>query len=170
MVPIEISTKVGSFPVDTTSKDWHEFISNNGSYFVGSVRKKDFLFDLGGYRWACVASSKELNSVDDIKITDVPAFYKRKRNQIVHQINPDKKVIEKINKTKALKERTSLDDFIMPCVSNDSEVFVGDNWYLILLDDCIVDSCVLEYDEHAKNEYEVTLQEIKERTKKLIKK
>ena len=62
---------------------------------------------------------------------------------------------EKVNRIKAINSYLTKTDFVSVKISDNSNVFIGDNWYIIYCDGRIIDSCVLSFDDDAKKEFEI---------------
>ena len=120
------------------------------------------------YSLICMASSKIFNlfgkiKAKDIKPKDVDAVYTRPRSKIIATDNLDTNIINKINKINGINSYFNETDFISNPIPQKSTIFIGDNWYIILNNGIIIDSCVLDFDEKAIIEYKVTKKEIEER-------
>lgn len=163
--PIISTEKIGEQPIDHTSKDWQEFIQNNGSYLQESPRLDYFTTDFSSYPLLCLASSTPLNKDDlnmpTIKRKDTPALYHRHRNSIMYGTFENKEILMKVNKIAGVYAYLNDLEFISPQVQADNTIFVGDNWYAITDNGKIVESCVLNQDPEAIKELTATIETMK---------
>lgn len=158
-VSCDVELKIGRYPMDTDSDDWKQFVCNTNN-LQESKEENNFTTDYGEYPLICMASSKEIESInpDDIKKQDVPALYERTRNKIIVTNTPDINVYQKINKISAIKSFFDDSEFMSISIPETALTFVGDNWYIIYNNDKIINSCLLSFDEKAKIEFEATKQ------------
>lgn len=160
-VPDRIAYEIGERPMDTVHKNWFQFVDNTPN-LNESQGYRFFYVDYGDYSIICMASSKE-NPIqpEDIKNYDVPEIYQRKRSQIVVSSTIDDELFTKMNRTKAARfqlfknTELSKSEFELVPVFENSIFLVGDNWYIICDSHHIVDSCVLEKDQFALDEFDL---------------
>lgn len=157
----EITYDIGDKPMDTESEDWKEFITNT-KYLSESIESNYFQTDYGGYDLICLAAFNEDTKEVKIKRKNVKAVYKRPRNKIINTNKIDEKLIHKINKIKGIKAYLNNQEFEAINIKTESIVITGDNWYIIYNDNNIIDSCLLEFDNDAKKEYEAIITVLQE--------
>lgn len=157
--------KIGTDPMDTESEDWEDFINNTLNLQEVEDTIDRFSTDYGEYPLICMASHKGKKlQVKDIKKKDVDAVYSRVRNKIIGTDKPDEDILNKINKINAINSYYNSIDFEIIKIPENSIVFVGDNWFIIYNNGKIVDSCLLDFDNKAKIEFEATKQTINQYT------
>ena len=151
------------YPMNNHGRDWSKFVRTKG--LKGSyVLSNGFGTDWNNYSLICVASSKQIENEifeeTDIIKKDVPAVYKRTRNNII--ISSDVNEVEylKIIKTKAMYSHIKKKKFKGVSIPERCKVYIGDNWYIILDEDSIVEKCVLKHDKEALREYKEVLKEL----------
>lgn len=149
----DVFYEIGSSPMDYNSKDWLDFINNTENLKDGG---EDFNTDYGSYSLICMASIKEPEKIipKDIKPKNVEALYERKRVPIMIRNQVDDSILKRINKIKGIQCYFAEKDFESIEVPTASVILAGDNWYIIYHNGCIIDSCLLEFDEKAKIEFE----------------
>lgn len=154
-----IAYEIGERPMDTVHKNWFQFVDNTPN-LNESQGYRFFYMDYGDYSIICMASSKK-DSIqpDDIKRYDVSEIYQRKRNSIVVTDTVNDELFTKMNRIKAARfqilknTELSKSEFELVPVLENSIFLVGDNWYIICDNHQIVDSCVLESDSFALDEF-----------------
>lgn len=154
-VPYEITSSIDANVVDTNTSDWKDFI-NNTNNLDESDDSTAFETDYGCYDLICMASSRDITSIDDIVRKDVLPLYERKRNKINVSEQITKELYRKINRIKAIESYYLMQDFNSINIPLNSLMFVGDNWYIIVNNNCIVDTCLLPFDSKAKIEFNAT--------------
>lgn len=155
-IPNDLKCHIGAFPMDTFSNDWKEFVDNTLN--LKEVSNYDSVFSTdytGTYDIICIASSKEeLPEAFELQLKDVPALYERKRNPVLLTGNITKDIIQKLNRVKAIYSYLNAKRYESVFILENEIACIGDNWYLLYKDGEIVDSCVLESDRKAKEEFE----------------
>lgn len=143
------ATEIGINPMDTTSQDWKNFKTNTKNL---EERDNYFTTDYGYYSLICIKSAVGELTPDKIKKGDVPALYMRKRKQIT--INESGEKIESIvNRIRAMFSHQTGRNFEYIKIPQDSKTVIGDNWYIILGNQEIIDSCYLPSDDFAQQEF-----------------
>ena len=166
-----LKRKIGDYPMEMNSQDWKDFVDDNSGNLRESSYNQGFSIDYCNYSLICMASTKSPNEIveDDLRFGDRPAVYERTRNKIIATTNIDSKVLRKIKKIHGIDlhfNRRRYEEVIVP---EGATVFVGDNWYLIYSKGEIVSSCVLDFDEKALREFNLTSETIKKGTNEFIK-
>lgn len=154
-----IAYEIGENPMDTVHKNWFKFVDSTPN-LSESQGYRFFYTDYKDYSIICMASSKE-DSIQpgDIKKYDVPEIYQRKRNSIVITDTMDNELFIKINRIKAAKSKLNEEvglsegEFLPVPISQGFIFLIGDNWYMICDSCSIIDTCLLENDEIASNEF-----------------
>ncbi len=146
----EVTEKIGDKPMDRESSDWSYFISHcpNLMEHYGY-----FTTDYGSYDLICMASSKSRCEVDDLQFFDVEPIYKRVRNPVVISDFVDEGVLKKVNRILGLHAYLNDTEVQRLCIPSGASVMMGDHWFIIYQED-ILYSCVLEFDEEAKKEFD----------------
>lgn len=162
-VPYEITNSLDANVVDINTCDWKNFI-NNTNNLDESDDLTAFETDYGCYDLICMASSRDISNIDDLIRKDVLPLYERKRNKIIVSEKITKELYCKINRVKAIESHYLMQDFNSINIPLNSLVFSGDNWYIIVNNDCIIDSCLLPFDKKAKVEFDA----IKEIIEKML--
>lgn len=153
-----VTDKIGSDPMDTESEDWIDFVNNTANLQEISDSTDTFSTDYGNYSLICMAYSKIGNlKVWDIKPKDVEAVYDRPRNKVIVTEKPDITVIKKINKINAINSYNNLTGFKSVSIPKGALTFVGDNWYIIYNNGAIINFCLFNFDNKAKNEFNAVL-------------
>ena len=144
---------IGNYPMDHESEDWYDFLKNTPN--IKDIKDVAFDTDYGMYPIICMASVKQPKEIKpcDIISKDVIPVYKRKRNRIIVSKEVNHHIINKINKIKAISCFFTKSDFKMISEIDDSLVLVGDNWFIIYKNGIIINSCLLDFDEDAKREF-----------------
>jgi len=161
-IPEKIAKKIGFYPMDMENDNWVEFIESTDNLSDADI-DSGFSTDYGGYPIICIASNQEdLNSIqeDSLQFTDTPTFYRRKRNSIIVSKKPTQEMLLKVNQIKAIASVLKKQPFKYLNIDSGSILVIGDNWYIILKENCFIESCVLEKDEFALEEFDITRQEI----------
>lgn len=153
MIPEEIEGKIGYKPMDNKSIDWDVFLDVTPN--LSECHDSNYFYtDYGSYHVICLASSKPLESRDNIKKENVNACYERKRSDIlVGCLDNDN--LRKVNKINALNSIHDQCTNYMEISEDPKQIaIIGDNWYIILNDEKeITNECCLYFDEKAKSEY-----------------
>lgn len=166
----DVTKIIGYYPMDNESDDWKSFLKNT-KYIDKAQIDNFFTTDYGYYPLICVSNNMTLNK-ENVKFYDAKDVYRRKRNNIVvSKYNEElKQKIDRINAINEYLEEVNINKVDIP---NDSYIFNGDNWYIVLNNnkDSIIDSCVIEKDLVSKIEYEEVLKKIEKsiNNKRLIK-
>lgn len=149
--------------VENKSEDWYNYILHTKN-LLETYEDGYFETDFGCYSLICLASkTNNLESEEiDIKTKDVKPLYERKRNRILVTKNIDASILQKINKIKAIESYFKETKFEEIDIPNDSTIYLGDNWYLILNNNIIINLCYLEHDEKAKTEIKTTIEILNE--------
>lgn len=145
---------IGENPMDTESEDWNYFVDN-----VNNLDESDsdgyFYTDYDGYPILCIAGIKKAKELvpGDIVKGDVPALYERKREKIVSTDSLTLELKDKLNRIRAIC--SYLDDEFFEGVHpySGATYYVGDNWYIAWKEGEMVESCLIEEDEYAKEEF-----------------
>ncbi len=162
-VPSDVTNYIGEEIVNTNGEDWNDFVTNTLNLRDVSNESDDmFETDYGQYSLICMAWSNNISiRKEDIKLGDVPAVYKRKRNKIMVSIgNNDDKVIEKIKRISGIG--TFYGNALEFEITKEAVCCVGDNWYIIYNNGEIAASYCLLDDVIAKIEYEAVLEVLEE--------
>lgn len=156
----EVENEIGDNPMDTKSDDWQQFINNTNN--LQEAEDGYFSTDYGDYELICMGTSKRIENIKgkDIKRYDAPAVYERKRNKIIVTDKPDISIYQKINKIRAIESFFEEIEFVPANITETSIAFVGDNWYIVYDNGNIISSCLLNFDNKAKIEFEATKQTI----------
>ena len=159
-IPSEVIKEIGSNPMDNSSYDWDDFISMNRLDLDESLESNYFYTDYGDYPIVLVAGIKKTYDLvpADIKRKNVEALYERKRNNYIVTDNVNEDIFKKINKINFIYGYYKNENRDVIKIDEGSIVCVGDNWFIIFKDNCIVNSCVLEFDKYAMIEYNSTKQ------------
>ena len=148
-----IEYEIGEDPMDIESEDWEHFINN-----TKNLKEADmdcgFTTDYGGYSLICVSSSRDLTTTDDINPKDVEAVYTSPRSKIIETKSPDINIINKMNKINGIYSELNNRDLESIIIPKDSTILIGDNWYITHNNGIIIQSCVLDFDKKAVEEYE----------------
>lgn len=164
-VPLSVVSKIGSFPMDSSSKDWENFIGYTKNLFL-PFPKDGFTTDYGNYSLICIASKNdEEPCYENIKFYDAPIAYQRDRNKIIISEYPDLDTFRKINRVKAISSEIDNKHFSFLQIPEHSITFVGDNWYIVYDSNHLIDSCVLKDDSRAVVEFNVVNSILKEEIK-----
>ena len=164
IVNSDVVDAIGNFPVNKDCDDWNLFVRTP---YLDETRNIDcFHLDYGDYPVVLISGIKKVNEItsDDLIKSSVEAIYERKRNKIVVTDTVDKSLEIKINRIrfmKAYSESRSGEYILIP---TDSIICIGDNWYIIVNNNTIYSSCVLDYDSNAVLEYEATKKVIEEQS------
>ena len=154
-----VADKIGYDPMDTESEDWKDFVNNTNNLQEVNDLADTFSTDFGSYSLICMAHSKNRNlKIRDIKPKDVDAVYNRPRNKIIVTKKPDKEVINKINKINAINFYNNINKFESVSIPISALTFIGDNWYIVYDKGNIIMSCLLDFDNKAKIEFDATKQ------------
>lgn len=156
-VPEEVKKYIGKYPMETRSEDWEEFLKND---FLEECESIGFDNDYGYYDLICLASSKELR-IENIIEGNVPALYERKRSPIIETTGLNKEIFIKINRIKAVYCHINKLVYEEVKISQNSIIYSGDNWFIIVNNGEIIEKYVIESDIKAKAEYNVILDMIK---------
>lgn len=154
-----VCRQIGLYPMDLVNDNWTEFIEN-----TDNLRDYDgFDTDYGAYPILCIASSgEELISIEpeSLHLVDTPAFYMRKRNPIIATDQFTQEMVLKVNQIKAIDTTLEEKSYKYINIEKDNILIMGDNWYIILKGDCLIEYCVLENDEFALTEFNTIHQAI----------
>lgn len=154
--------KIGSYPMDSSSEDWKNFLSSTEN-LSSDISKRGFTTDYGYPSLICIASKDEdFSSFEDINFYDAPIAYQRSRNSIIVSDQPNDDIFRKVNRIRAINLNPDERDFEFLKIPNQAVTVLGDNWYIICDSNHIVDSCVLEKDSHAKLEFDAVNSILKE--------
>ncbi len=161
----DVESAIGDNPMDNESEDWDQYIENTNN-LRESEEDGFFYTDYGDYPLICFASSKGEKEIvpEDIKPKNVSALYERKRNKIFATSTLDLEVYRKINKINAIKRYHEDEDYQEVEIPIGSVIFIGDNWFIIFNNGAIINSCLLDFDQKAKKEYEITTKELTQYT------
>lgn len=157
----EVEDFLSGDPMDNKSNNWNNYVENTKN--LKESKEGLFITDFGDYPLICLTSSRQNKQikVKDIKQGNVKAVYKRVRNKVIVKQNPDANVLSKINKIRAIKAYFDDELFSEVFIPQTSTVFLGDNWYIILSNNEVIDECLLEFDSDAQKEYQATIESIK---------
>ena len=98
-------------------------------------------------------------TTDKIKKGDIPALYMRSRKQIsVEKSNENTEIT--INRIRAMYSHQTGKKFEYIKIPQDCKIVNGDNWYAILGNQRIIDSCYLPNDEFAKQEFNAIMEQL----------
>jgi len=142
----QTESAIGNSPMDNQSEDWQNFVATTKNLKESQTLGR-FNLDFGGYKLICMSSNLGILSPEKIKKGDVPAVYKRKRKEIkVYSVSQE--VENAVNKIRnGLANRSYLK---LPI---ESKVVLGDNWYIVTINNDIFDSCFLGQDKDAEKEF-----------------
>ena len=151
-------TAISRVPMETESEDWKEFKSNTKN--LREAAKNDwFTTDYGNYSLICMKSAVGELTPDKIKKGDVPALYMRARKRIsINEPNENIEIV--VNKIKAMYSHQTGKAFEYIKIPQDCKIVNGDNWYAILGNQGIIDSCYLPNDEFAKREFNSIMEQL----------
>lgn len=146
--------------MENESDDWKKFVSTTKN-LSESIWENRFNTDYNnGYSLICIKSAIGELTPDKIKKGDVDAVYTRKRKKIsIDSLSDD--IIEHINRVRACYAHLNNTNFLYFNQSYDCKVINGDNWYIILGNEGVIDSCYLSSDVEAINEYGFIIEQIK---------
>ena len=136
--------------MDTKSDNWFDFINNTrnlNSYKNGKIKT-----DFGASNIVCIYSNIGKITRNKIKLCDVDAIYKRKRNDVRVYSN-NIKIESYINRIRAIDSYIKKDKFEYLKLSDKDRTMIGDNWYIVYDSNKIIDSLVLDEDMEAEVEY-----------------
>ena len=155
-----VVNRIGRRPMISNTSDWKNFVRNTRNLRYCSVRD-GFTVDYGNYNLICMASSKQNHLISiirprDIKDKDVDAVYTRERNDIVITDKLDAYIINRVNRINGIYSYTNGTEFEPLSIVDGLIIFLGDNWYIAYSNGAISSSRVLDFDNHAKIEYEAT--------------
>ena len=170
-ITFDVMDKIGYKPMEMASQDWEDFIDNNKNILNESTYSiNGFYTDYRYYDAVCMASIKEPSELnpEDLRFGDVEAVYERTRNKIIATTNIDSNIIRKIKKIKGIDSYINGQKNEEVIVPEGATVFVGDNWYIIYCYCAIVESCVLDCDEKAKREFELTCERLSKESNELV--
>ena len=161
----DVERKIGSYPMDTESDDWKEFVRDTEN-LTDNV-DGGFTTDSSNYDLICMASSKGYRFFSrirpkDIKPKDVKPVYTRSRNKIISTDIIDQNVIDRINRINGIYSYLSGEDYVPIDIPKGSVVCIGDNWYIVSLNGEISSQVVLDFDARAVVEYVATSNVIEE--------
>lgn len=151
-------TAISRVPMETESEDWKEFKSNTKN--LREAAKNDwFTTDYGNYSLICMKSAVGELTPDKIKKGDVPALYMRARKRIsINEPNENIEIV--VNKIRAMYSHQTGKAFEYIKIPQDCKIVNGDNWYAILGNQGIIDSCYLPNDEFAKREFNSIMEQL----------
>lgn len=159
------SSVIGRNPMDTDSDDWKRFKEN-----TKNLRERDgFTTDYGNYSLICMKSAVGDLKPDKIKKGDVPALYMRARKQISVE-KPNESIEISVNRIRALYSHQTGKKFEYIKIPQNCKIVNGDNWYAILGNQGIIDSCYLPNDEFAQQEFNTIMEQLmasKQRTEEV---
>lgn len=150
----ELKDYIGCSPMDLSSNNWKEFVDNTNNLQTIEDYYDYFITDYGDYNLICMASSKNNDKIeiDDLKLKDVKALYERKRNEIIISTSQDKVATNKVNRISGIKSYFYNSEFEIVRIPKHALILTGDNWYIIYKNG-IINSCLLDFDEKAKVEF-----------------
>ena len=147
--------QIGDYPMDTDSEDWKTFKAN-----TRNLRERDrFTTDYGNYSLICMKSAIGDLTPDKIKKGDVPALYMRARKQINVE-KPNESIEINVNRIRAMYSHQTGKEFEYIKIPQDCKIVNGDNWYAIIGNQGIIDSCYLPNDEFAQQEFNTIMQQL----------
>ena len=149
---------IGSNPMETESEDWKRFQATTKN-LREAARNDYFTTDFGNYSLICMKSAVGELTPDKIKKGDVPALYARPRRQVTID-KPSDTIEARVNKTRANYSYQTGKDFKYIKVPKECKVINGDNWYIILGNREIIDSCYLPNDEFAQQEFNSVMEQL----------
>lgn len=157
--------------IDITSDDFKKFTLDNKNLIENYDEDNYFTTDYGNYPIICIAKNNLKLSKDNLKFKDVDPTYLKDRSKIVVTSEINDIVRDKMNNIKAAYAYINDLEFKTIDFSNIDTVFVGDNWYIVLKDNEIATSLLLNQDPVAHQEYFNVLSTIYENqnSKKLLK-
>lgn len=149
---------IGFIPMENQSEDWKKFVFSTKN-LRESITSGRFTTDFGGYPLICIKSAIGELTPEKIKRGDVEALYSRNRKQIT--IDDPSEVIEKqINKVRAIYCHQNNSKFSYLKISQNYKIINGDNWYIILGEEGILDSCYIANDKFAEREFNSIMEQI----------
>lgn len=149
---------IGYSPMEHQSEDWKKFVSTTKN-LRESITSGRFTTDFGGYPIICIKSAIGELSPEKIKRGDVEALYSRNRKQIT--IDEPSEVIEKqVNKVRAIYCHQNNSKFSYIKISENCKIINGDNWYIILGEQGLLDSCYISSDKFAEREFNSIMEQI----------
>ena len=159
-VSSNVRDTIGNYPMENKSSDWQNFVSTTKN-LRESKREGYFTTDYKtGYSLICMKSAVGELTSDKIKKGDVGAVYTRKRKRIsIDNLSDD--IINHINKVRACYAHLNNTNFEYFNQSYDCKVINGDNWYIILGSEGVIDSRYLSSDTHAIREFGFIIEQIK---------
>ena len=147
---------IGNDPMDTESEDWKNFKKNTRNLREAA---NYFTTDYSNYSLICMKSAIGELTPDKIKKGDVPAVYIRKRNPItVHE--PGEKIETTVNRIRAIFSHQTGKEYEYIKLPQDCEIMTGDNWYAILGNQGLIDSCYLPNDVFAQQEFNTIMEQL----------
>ena len=149
---------IGNDPMDTTSEDWKQFVGNTKN-LREAARNNYFTTDYGNYSLICMKSAVGDLTPDKIKKGDVPALYMRARKQINAE-KPNESIEMNVNRIRAMYSHQTGKEFEYIKIPQDCKIVNGDNWYAIIGNQGIIDSCYLPNDEFAQQEFNTIMQQL----------
>lgn len=149
---------IGSNPMETESEDWKRFQATTKN-LREAARNDYFTTDFGNYSLICMKSAVGELTPDKIKKGDVPALYARPRRQVTID-KPSDTIEARVNKTRANYSYQTGKDFKYIKVPKECKVINGDNWYIILGNREIIDSCYLPNDEFSQQEFNSVMEQL----------
>lgn len=149
---------IGFIPMENQSEDWKKFVFSTKN-LRESITSGRFTTDFGGYPLICIKSAIGELTPEKIKRGDVEALYSRNRKQIT--IDEPSEVIEKqINKVRAIYCHQNNSKFSYLKIPQNYKIINGDNWYIILGEEGILDSCYIANDKFAEREFNSIMEQI----------
>lgn len=151
-------TSIGEIPMDVTSDDWKNFKANTKN-LRETLKNNYFTTDYGNYPLICVKSAIGELTPEKIKKEDVPAIYLRPRKQInTNEVSDELEIA--VNRTNAMYSHQMKTKFEYIKVPQDCKIINGDNWYIILGNQGIINSCYLPSDKLAEKEYNTIMNQL----------
>lgn len=154
----DTTRKIGSHPMDTESDDWKCFVTTTKN-LRESKERNYFYNDYSGYPIICIKSAIGDLTPEKIKKGDVPALYHRTRKQVSIR-NTNENLENYVNKIRALFSHQTDKDFTYLKIPQGLQIAYGDNWYIVLDKNQIIDSCYLPSDNLAKIEFETFMDQL----------
>lgn len=160
-----VTKKIGYYPMDNKSDDWYKFLKNT-KYLKEAEIDNYFTTDYGYYPLICISHDIPLNA-KNMNFYDAKDIYKRRRNPVLFgKIKDLEKEIKRITAIRRQIENQNI-ELIIP---ENSYVFKGDNWYIIIdYEKNIIDYYCSNNDEDMK-EFEFILNDIEKNNNMILRK
>ena len=151
-------SKIEENLIDLTSEDYNNFIKKTQN--IECDKNNLFETDYGNYSIICVAKSDKDLTEDNLILKDVYACYNKKRSRVTVTNKKDKEIYIRLNKIAGIHSYLNKEEFKCINVTKSSTIMTGDNWYIIIDDNKIIDYRLIKEDKFACLEFMQSLNSI----------